>query len=756
MSSSFIGKKFDNYRILEQLGRGGMGMVFKAHNIKLDKMVALKMIAPGLALNENFLRRFHTEARALAKLENPNIVRINDLREDRDQWFIVMEYVEGETLADKIKREGAIPWGEALAIFKQMMSAIDHAHSAGIIHRDIKPSNVILTPEGLVKITDFGLARDQASLGHTQTLASGGTLFYMSPEQVKGLTYTDYRSDIYALGFSLYEMITGKIPFFNNQTDFDIRESIIKSKFPPPTQYVPDLPPKLSLIIQKAIDKDPDQRFQSVRDMINAIKKFEKNWQELQDGTEKPPANLKSQPDWFVMERLEPEEPKKSAEEPPKETKPPHPEPPSKNALRPVLLTAIFIIIILGMFYLVFLSPLFQKFSIPQGEKALNIVTEPVDARTELNGEVIGSTPITGFTVKSDSVHLVLSKAGFSTLDTSVVLNGNELQDFYFRLQPQVTADKPVASTPLPATEQTPPPEEKKTAAEGRILRITSSPAGAAVWINNQRVGDTPYRYKGVKDRNYNVVLRLGGYETYARNIRPENENETRVHASLNKLTGSLIVTSDPPGAEILIDGKTIGNRQTPSSMSGIEIGRHNLTISKEGFKDFNTTVDISPEQPLTVNARLEAQTGALHVLIKPWGALYIDDELIAENTDLRQKLDLNVGAHRVRVEHPSLGSIVKTVKINEDQISDLTIDFNKRIPLRVTAFDAEGQPLWGEIIIDGQKTGELTPKEIRLRVGTHRIAVQKEGYTLMGGERELTLFDIPDEPQKFILKRNM
>ncbi len=408
------------------------------------------------------------------------------------------------------------------------------------------------------------------------------------------------------------------------------------------------------------------------------------------------------------------------------------------------------------MFYLVFLSPLFQKFSIPREEKALNIITEPVDARTELNGALIGNTPILDFPVKSDSVHLILSKAGFSSVDTSVVLNGNALQDFYFRLRPQVTATEPAEPTPSLVTEQTPPPVEQETATDVRVLRITSSPAGAALQINNQRVGVTPYQYSGVKDQNYNVVLRLGGYETYSRNVRPENETETRVHARLKKLTGALIVSSDPPGAQILIDGRTIGNMQTPANMSGIVPGDHRLTIKKEGYEDFSTTVNISRKQPFTVNARLEAQTGSLHVLIKPWGTLYIDDDLISENTDLKQKLNLNVGTHRIRVEHPTFGSIGKAVKINKNQTNDLIIDFNKQIPLRVTAFDSEGRPVWGEIIIDGQKTGEMTPKEIRLRVGTYRIAVQKEGYTLMGGERELNLLDIPDEPQKFIMKRNM
>ena len=191
MESSYIGNVIDHYRIIEQLGIGGMGVVFKAINININKIVALKMIAPGLALNENFVQRFKTEAKALAKLDDFNIVGITDLRRDKDQWFIVMEYVDGINLYDKIKKEGPYKCKESIPILKQMLTAIGHAHKAGIIHRDIKPNNIMVTKEGVVKITDFGLAKDQNKSTSTVSITSGGTLYYMSPEHVKGFSFTD-------------------------------------------------------------------------------------------------------------------------------------------------------------------------------------------------------------------------------------------------------------------------------------------------------------------------------------------------------------------------------------------------------------------------------------------------------------------------------------------------------------------------------------------------------------------------------------
>ncbi len=154
-TSTHIGKVLDNYRLVETLGEGGMGVVFKAIHTKLDKIVALKMIAPGLAMNSKFIRRFQTEARALAKLQNPNIVSIHDLRSHESQWFIVMEYVEGTDLFEIVAKDGAFSWQESIVIIKQILSAIGHAHKAGIIHRDLKPHNIMLTDGSIVKITDL-------------------------------------------------------------------------------------------------------------------------------------------------------------------------------------------------------------------------------------------------------------------------------------------------------------------------------------------------------------------------------------------------------------------------------------------------------------------------------------------------------------------------------------------------------------------------------------------------------------------------
>jgi len=186
-----------------------------------------------------------------------------------------MEYVEGSTLTDKILKDGAFHWLEALPIIKQVLSAIGHAHEAGIIHRDIKPNNILLDDKGTVKITDFGLAKDQTKMTNTISVTSGGTLYYMSPEHVKGFSFIDARSDLYSIGMTFYEMLTGIIPFQNIKSDFDIRESIVRKEFEKPRSINPTIPTELEMIVMRSISKNPDDRYQTADDMMQAIVDFE-------------------------------------------------------------------------------------------------------------------------------------------------------------------------------------------------------------------------------------------------------------------------------------------------------------------------------------------------------------------------------------------------------------------------------------------------------------------------------------------------
>ncbi len=268
-----IGQIIDNYKILEVVGRGGMGVVFKAMDMNLEKIVALKMIDPFLARDESFLQRFKTEAKALAKLENQNIVGVYALRETSYGLFMVMEYVQAKTISEWLREKGRFTANETIAIGTQIINAIRHAHKVGVIHRDIKPNNVLLCEDGSVKVMDFGLAKVILEQGtqNTVTHAAAGTLYYMSPEQVKGLKNVDKRSDIYSIGMTLYEMLAGRTPFEKNESEFVIQKQIVEGKIPSPVKYNPLIPKELVKIIMRSIDKDPEKRFQGTGEMFSAL-----------------------------------------------------------------------------------------------------------------------------------------------------------------------------------------------------------------------------------------------------------------------------------------------------------------------------------------------------------------------------------------------------------------------------------------------------------------------------------------------------
>jgi serine/threonine-protein kinase len=261
-------KRVGDYEILEILGAGGMGKVYKVRNVISDRIEAMKVVLPELAGQEDLIKRFQNEIKLVAALHHPNIAVLHTALTVDGQFVMVMEFVEGISLARLLER-GPIPVAQAVDYTSQVLSALSYAHGKGVIHRDIKPSNMMLTPAGVVKLMDFGIARS----GKDSTLTTEGTtlgsLYYMSPEQVKGEAI-DGRSDIYALGISLYEMVTGQKPF-ENGTDYSVMAAHLEKPPKPPIEVCPDLPLALNEIILLAVAKDPAQRFQSPEAMRRAL-----------------------------------------------------------------------------------------------------------------------------------------------------------------------------------------------------------------------------------------------------------------------------------------------------------------------------------------------------------------------------------------------------------------------------------------------------------------------------------------------------
>lgn len=255
----------DRYQIIRTIGEGGMANVYLARDTILERNVAVKILRGDLANDEKFVRRFQREAISASSLSHPNIVEMYDVGEDNGQYFIVMEYVDGKTLKSLIKKRGALSIPEVIDIMLQLTAGIAHAHDSYIIHRDIKPQNVLILDDGMVKITDFGIAMALNSNELTQTNSVMGSVHYLPPEQANGSGST-LKSDIYSLGILMYELLTGKVPF-KGENAVEIALKQMKEPIPSVCNFNPDIPQSLENIILKASAKNPKNRYDSVLEM---------------------------------------------------------------------------------------------------------------------------------------------------------------------------------------------------------------------------------------------------------------------------------------------------------------------------------------------------------------------------------------------------------------------------------------------------------------------------------------------------------
>ena len=267
-----IGTRILNYEIKSLIGEGGMGAVYMAEHLQVNRKVAIKVLHPKFLKNEEIKQRFKNEAATLSHLHHPNIVGLFDYLEDESGLYLIMEYVDGVQLDDYIiNTTGPMPEEKAIPLIKQILSAFAYAHEKGVVHRDIKPANIIITKTNEVKILDFGIAKILGESNNmTKTGTQMGTVFYMSPEQVQGKK-ADVRSDIYSLGVTFYQMLTGVNPYQNITTEYEVYTKIVKEDLPPANQIYPGVSAYLVSILKFALEKDPDLRFQNCNEILKAL-----------------------------------------------------------------------------------------------------------------------------------------------------------------------------------------------------------------------------------------------------------------------------------------------------------------------------------------------------------------------------------------------------------------------------------------------------------------------------------------------------
>ena len=754
---SLIGKTVDNYRILEVIGRGGMGVVFKALDTSLEKIVALKMIDPFLARDENFVRRFKTEAKALAKLENQNIVGVYALRETDSGFFMVMEYVESKPLSQYLQENGPFNIKDTVSITKQLLNAIGHAHKVGVIHRDIKPSNILLCDNGRIKVTDFGLAKVVEAKGpaSTVTQARAGTLYYMSPEQVKGLKNVDSRSDIYSLGISVYEMIAGRVPFDKTDSDFTIQKKIVEGEIPSPVKFNSAIPKKLTKIISKSIDKDPAKRYQSCDEMYADLENFEAEISDEKKKIGKSVPKLKT-------------ESEKTG---------------TRTGFKIDFKNPVFLISsIAALIVLVILFKILSPGGEPVNEAYISISTTPPGSEIFVNDKSIGKSPIEEFKIESDkNISVKISKEGFNPLDTTLNIKSGEKENLAFKLNPvqkeqiNITTNPPGAKLIVNNNSAGISPIDNYSVSLGvnnikiekvgyllvdtmiRVnkdlansfnfnlmkdpnfkgfgtLKITSDPTGALVLLNGEFVGKTPFENKELAVAEYQLTLRKSDYNDYNESIRITlNKTKTIARQLISSSTttgdqfGKIKVTTKPSEATVYLDGEFVGS--TPYTNNKIPVGTHNLLIKKKGYGEISETITISLGKLTPVSKNLESTQnletvkGKIEILVRPYGSIYIDDELKAQDTNSPFTTELPGGKHTIRLVHPTLGKASIPINITDEKLQKYIFDLSRVVKLTIVS-----NPPNCEIFINGESIGN-TPSQYKLKAGSYRIVIKKDGY---------------------------
>ena len=269
---NLIGRTIGRYKIIEKIGEGGMGVVYKGIQISLKRPVAIKILPQSMVSDTEFVKRFKQEALAIAKLNHRNIIQVHDTEQLEGNYFIIMEYIKGETLDELLKRKKSLPLDFTLEILQQVGMALSYAHKHGVVHRDVKPGNIMITEDGSVKVMDFGIAKVQDSSVKTKTGMSIGTPEYMSPEQVKG-TGVDSKSDMYAFGVLSYRMLAGELPF-KGKDPFATAYKHLHEDIPSPRTKNPEISPETEEMVLKCMKKDKNQRYQDMNDIIQLLKRL--------------------------------------------------------------------------------------------------------------------------------------------------------------------------------------------------------------------------------------------------------------------------------------------------------------------------------------------------------------------------------------------------------------------------------------------------------------------------------------------------
>ena len=656
------GKVIGNrYEIIKKIGVGGMATVYKAKCNILKRYVAVKVLRDEFTTDEEFIKRFNTEAQAAASLTHPNIVSIYDVGHEDNIYYIVMELVQGKTLKDIINEDGALPWKWALNVSIQVASALEMAHKNNIVHRDIKPHNIIITEDGIAKVTDFGIAKAVSNSTITAFGTTIGSVHYFSPEHARG-GYTDAKSDLYSLGVVMYEMLTGRVPF-DADTPVSIALKHMQEKPVEPMKLNPTIPYAVNKIIMKAMEKDPNERYQSATEMLKDLSLALKN----PDGDFVKEKNFENEytqrittlndEDFSKYNKDEDEGNEEETEEPTNKM-----SKKKKIILTLVIILAIILIPVIGFFG----AKAIMDAGVPDDIDIPNLVGKTLDeARAELEGtdielvstdefnadveagKIVSQDPeyVEGYTIKENAtINVVVSKG----IETAVV-----------RKVTGMTYEEAVAELEAANLKAERVEETSQTVEAGIVIRQEPE-ADAEV-----NAGDTVKVY---------VSIGTGIEQVEVENVVGKTEQE------------AVAILRDRLGFEV-----NVGYRDDSSKETGVVLSQD---VSAGSKIDEGSTINIvvnsyEPTKRATVTVDLKSITGGYDetdtTLTNADKQVKIELKVDDITTDTRSNADKN--AENLSFEVEGKGEIKVSISISDENGeiygSTKTIDLNSATSLR-------------------------------------------------------------------------
>jgi serine/threonine-protein kinase len=666
MSIQTVGR----YEITGELGRGAMGVVYKAMDPTIGRTVALKTMrldVHGLDTQE-MVRRFQNEARAAGVLNHPNIVTIYDAGEQDGIFYIAMEFIEGTTLHELLAEKRVLPTDEVVQISRQICRGLDYAHSNGIVHRDIKPANIMITANGTVKIMDFGIAKAGGQVTNTGQVL--GTPNYMSPEQVKG-KQLDGRSDLFGLGVILYEMLTGEKPFVGQNVTTIIYKIVNETPITPRDLDV-TVHPGLSAVVIKALAKSPDDRYQSGADMVRDLENYK-----LAGPARSTAATglspVPAQPEKTVVLPVRVVDgstvrmPAAAAAAPAMKPVPVRrPTTAIISSKRALWLTVIVTILVLGS--------AMGGYAYHRTQVKMRQLAEEAKAR-EAQRLAEQQQPI------AIAIPTPTPEKDIIAADTMVKFLGSKKKAAEPQKQPT-----PVRATSSP----------NKVFVQQSELKLLSHPDGAKVEIDGWSEPNwvTPFTASHLAAGNHTITFTRTGYIPQSKFVESVTGKSIDVTAELTPAVSTFVVTSNPQGANVWIDGKDSG-MVTPAQLT-VDKGPHRITVKKAGFKDAATDQTIAEGQTLSFSPVLLSVStaaedgknpnffrrilgtdsvpdgkGLVHIRTDPEGAtIIVDGKPAPKKTNARWPAD--PGVYSIQLQMPGYKTVHRNVRVQAGKIVNI------------------------------------------------------------------------------------